>query len=282
MPKLTLRNLRAMKADGKPVTAATAFDFASIRLVEEAEIDIIIPCDWSLSTTLLGNRTALQITLEHVLLYVRGLARLAERGFVLAPMPFGTYQVSNEDAARNATQLMKAEADAVKLEGGGPTIERVRALAEMGIPCCGHLGYTPQCESWLGGERVVGDTSHKAASIYRDAKALQEAGAWGLILQNVPEEVARTITERTSLITLGAGGTRGCNGQFVLTHDLVGWPMHMEPLFSVRRADFAGRAVAALNRHYDEVQASEFPGAEHTFKIPDDEFAAFLKEIGEE
>jgi len=280
--KLTLRDLKTMQRAGEPITAATAYDYASIHLVEEAEIDILVPSDWGIATTLFGQRTALQATLDHVVFYLKALGRLAQRGFVLAPMPFGSYEVSNEEAVANAALLMKAGADSVKLEGGGLVAERVRALSEMGIPCAGHLGYTPQQIRRLGGERAVGDVAGEAAALLRDAQALEEAGAWGVVLQHVPERVARIITDRTALITIGAGGTRGCDGHMVLTHDLVGWPQCERPLFSVQYAEFFERAVAALNRHCAEVQALEFPTEEHTFHIPEDEFEKFLDEIGEE
>lgn len=282
MARLTLRNLKDMKA-GDPITAATAFDYAGIRLIEEAEIDIVVPCDWTLSTILLGNPTPAQVTVEHILFYIKAQARLVDRAFILAPMPFGSHETSNEDALGNATLLIKAGADAVKLEGAGPTIDRVSALSIMGIPCCGHLGYTPQKAKWLGVERVFGEEAEEAQSIYNDALSLEDAGAWGVVLHNVPERVASVITERTNLITIGAGGTHGtrcCNGQLVITHDLLGWPMSRKPMFSIAYANFAERAITALNRHVAEVQALKFPEPQHTFKISDDEFDAFLAEIG--
>ena len=280
--KLTLRDLNEMKAVGEPITAATAYDYASIRLVEEAEIDLLVPADWGMATTLLGYPSALQATIEQVLLYVGALGRLVQHGFILAPLPFGTYQVSNEDAALNASRLMRAGADSVILEGGGSAVERVRALTEMGIPCAGHLGYLPQQVHRLGGERVVGGTAEEAVVLHQDVLALQDAGAWGVLLHNVPARVARTITKETPLITIGAGGTTGCDGQLVITHDLLGWPQRIRPMFSVQYADFFGRAVAAVNRWREEVQSLQFPTEDHTFSISEEEFEAFLKETDEE
>jgi 3-methyl-2-oxobutanoate hydroxymethyltransferase len=219
--------------------------------------------------------------MEHVLFYLHALARLVEHAFILCPMPFGSYQTSNEDALHHASRLMKAGAESLKLEGGGSTIERVQALAEVGIPCAGHLGYTPQQFHCLGGQRVVGDTAEEAYQLCQDALGLEEAGAWGVILQNVPDPVARTVRERSGLITIGAGGTRGCDGQMAPIHDLLGWPQRVKPLFSVQYGDFFNRAVAALNRHCAEVQELRFPSKEHTFSISEDEFDAFTKQIGE-
>ena len=279
--KTTLRDLKGMKAAGQPIAAATAYDYASIRLVEEAGIDMLVPDDWAMATTLLGQPGAEGVTIEHLLFYVQALGRLVQRAFILAPLPFGSYEVSDEDAIRNAARLIKAGADSVKLQGAGPSIERIRALAEMGIPVAGHLGYMPQQAKRLGAERVVGDTSEEAAQFYRDALALQAAGAWGVVLQNVPEPVAHQVTTRTHLITMGAGGTRGCAGYLVQTHDLTGWPQHIRPLFSEPYAAFFERALVALNRHCAEVQALQFPTQEHTFEIDAQEFRAFLQQMGE-
>ncbi len=280
--KLTLRDLRAKKANGERITCSTAYDYASIQLAEQAEMDILLPSDFGIGTILLGYATSLPVTMEAVIFYVEALVKSAKRGFILAPMPFGSYQVSDEEAVRNGARLLKIGADAVKLEGGGKTIDRVRAMSEVGIPCVGHLGYTPQLAKSLGEERVVGDTAEEAEQLLRDAQALEQAGAWGLLLENVPQRVAQVITERTGLITIAGGGTRGCDGNMVMVHDLVGWPLENKPLFSVQYANFFERAVAALDRHYDEVQALEFPTAKHTFRIPDEAYDQFLTEIGKE
>lgn len=282
MKKLTLRDLRAMKAAGEYIAAATAYDYAGIRLAEEAQIDMLVPSDWEMGVTLLGYPSALQVTLEQVLLYLGAIARLAERAYILAPLPFGCYQAGTEDTIRNAATLIKAGADAIVLEGGGPVVERIRALVAMGIPCAGYLGYLPQQAGQFGGERIVGAAAGEAATLYQQACALSEAGAWGILLHNVPEAVARTIGVRTGLLTIGVGGTSGCDGYLVMTHDLLGWPQAQPPLFTAGSHEFFDRAVAALNRHVGEVQRLEFPTEAHTFAIPEDEFTAFLRAVGEE
>ena len=282
MGEVSLRELRAKRTAGEAITAATAYDYIGVRMAEEAGVDILVPGDWGMATTLLGYPTALQATMEHLLFYLHALARLAKHGFILAPMPFGSYQTSNEDAARNASRLMKGGADSVKLEGGGSSIERVRTLTEIGIPCAGHLGFTPQQTHRLGGERVVGDSAEEARQLLGDASALEDACAWGVILQNVPKRVARVVTDRTDLITIGAGATKGCDGHLVLLHDLLGWPQRIRPLSSVQYGDFFNRAVDALHRHCAEVQALQFPTRDHTFGIPEAEFDEFMRRIGEE
>ena len=282
MSKVSLKELRAKKTAGESITAVTAYNYIDVQMAEEAAIDILVPCDWGMATTLLGYPTALQVTMDHVLFYLHALARLAKNGLILAPMPFGSYQTSNEDTALNASRLMKGGAESIKLEGGGSSIERVRTLSEIGIPCVGHLGFTPQQTHRLGGERVVGDSAEEARQLLQDASALEEAGAWGVILQNVPERVAHVVMDRTDLITIGSGGTRGCDGHMVLLHDLLGWPQHIRPLFSVQYGDFFNRAVDALDRHCGEVQALQFPTRDHTFGIPEEEFDEFMKRISEE
>jgi len=277
--KLSRRDLKAMKADGEAIACSTAYDYASIQVAEQAGMDILIPSDFGIGSILLGYPTALQVTMEAVIFYVEALVRSANRAYIVAPMPFGSYSVSNEKAIQNGARLLKVGADAVKLEGGGKTIERINAMTEVGIPCFGYLGYTPQFVKSLGEERVVGDTAEEAAQIFRDAQALDQAGAEGLFLQNVPERVARVITEQTQLITIAVGGTRGCDSNMVFVHDLVGWPVEKKPLFSIQYADFFKEALAALNRHCAEVQSLEFPTEKHTFQIQDDAYEQFISEI---
>ena len=277
--KVTLKTLQAMKEAGEPFTMVNAYDYSSIKLVEEAGIDVVVPADAPLATTVLGMPGPAQVTMEHVAFYLQAVVRLSKYAMIVAPMPLGSYEVSNEHAIRNAVRLMKVGAESLVLQGGGPVIERIRALTEVGIPCVGYLGYTPQREKTLGPERVVGSVAEEAQGIYRDAMALSEAGAWGVILQNVPEKVAEVVTDNSGPITIGTGGTRGCDGQFGLFHDLIGWPQTRIPLFSVQYGDFARRAVAAFNKHCQEVQDLAFPTEKHTFAIKDEAYDEFLQQI---
>lgn len=282
MKRLTLQDLQTFKATGEAITCVTAYDYAGIQMAEDAEIDILIPHDWGIGTALFGQTSSSSVTIEHVLFYLKGIVQSVRRAYILAPLPYGAYEISNEQAIRNAAKLIKEGADSVILQGSGIVLERIVSLTEVGIPCMGYLGYTPQQVKKLGHERVVGDTAQEAVTLFNDTIAMEKAGAWGVILQNVPELIAKEITDRTKLITIGLGGTRGCNGQMALMHDLLGWPLDTMPLFSIKYADFFHRGLAALNTYYNEVQNLVFPEAQHTFAIADADYELFLKEIKKE
>ena len=279
MKKITLRDLRVMKEQGEPIAGCTAYEYAGIRVVEEAGMNLLYPDDWALGTTIQGGSDALMVRMEDVLFYLRGLVRNSNTAFILAPMPFGTFSESNEQSIRNATCLMKEGAEAVVLQGGGTTIERVQGLSEIGVPVLGYLGYTPQRIKEMGGERTFGATSREAMELLNDAIALEEAGAFGLILHHVTERVAGIVREKTGLITLGMGETRGTDGYIALFHDIVGWPQHVKPKLSIDNGNFTSDAREAMNRHIDEVQKLEFPTEKNTFKIADEEFEVFLREM---
>lgn len=279
MKKLTLRDLKKMKKESIPITASTAFDYAAIHVAEEAEIDILIPDDYVMATAVFGGSSSIPIRMEEVLFYLKSLVQTVKRAFIVAPLPFEAYRLSNEETIRNAARLMKVGADSVVIQGAGVMIERVRAMTEVGVLCLGHLGYMPHYAKSLGPERVVGDSAEEAAEIYRTALELEKAGAWGVLLQDVPKELVEKIKEDTDLITIGAGITAECDGYRVIGHDILGWVMPEKPLMSVQYANFFERAVAALNTHCAEVQKFEFPTEKHTFVIPDEEYDLFVKEI---
>jgi 3-methyl-2-oxobutanoate hydroxymethyltransferase len=279
LKNITLRELRSMKDQAVPITGCTAYDYAGIRVAEDAGMDLLIPDDWGIGTTLQADASSLVVRMEDILFYLKGLVRNSTSAFILAPMPFGSYIKSNEDTIRNATRLMKEGAEAVVLQGGGITIEQVQALAEVGVPVFGYLGYTPHRVNQLGGERAFGLSSTEAGQILNDALALEKAGAFGVILHHVTERVTKAVTEKTNLITLGMGETRGADGYIALFHDIIGWPQYVKPKLSIDYGNFTADAREALDRHVDEVQALEFPTEKNTFKIADEEFGMFLKEI---
>ena len=277
--KLTIRDLQSMKGCSEPIAVATAYDYVTTKLVEAAGIEVILVSDWGIATTLLGYPTALQVKWDEVLFYLQGVCRIAQRAVVVGSLPFGSYQLSNLDAVRNAAQFMKAGADVVKVEGAGPAIDRVRAISEAGIICVGHLGATPHYVKRRGGLYPLGKSAEEAAQLAEDAQALEEAGAWALILEGVPGRVAEVICQKTSLIVIGAGGTPGCDGQMLTTHSILGMPEAVPPLFTRRYADFEGRMLDAVNAWCAEVRDMEFPTEKQTFGIKDEQFGRFVDMI---
>jgi 3-methyl-2-oxobutanoate hydroxymethyltransferase len=207
------------------------------------------------------------------------VTRGAHRPLVVADMPFGSFQVSDEDALRNGVRFLKeAGADAVKLEGAGPTVSRVLALVGAGIPVMGHLGLTPQSATMLGGFRAQGRTAAKARQLLDDALTLEQAGCFALVLEAVPAPVAARITEALSIPTIGIGSGRGCDGQVLVYHDLLGLYEGKSPRFVKRYAELATTIQEALERFAADVRSGSFPEDEHTYSIPDEELAEFLSD----
>jgi 3-methyl-2-oxobutanoate hydroxymethyltransferase len=212
-----------------------------------------------------------------MIMLTRAAARGAKRPLVVADMPFGSFQVSDEEAVTNAVRFVKeAGADAVKLEGAGPTASRVLALVGAGIPVMGHLGLTPQSAIMLGGFKAQGRTAAKARTLLEDARTLEEAGCFAVVLEAVPAPVAARITEELTVPTIGIGSGRNCDGQVLVYHDLLGLYQGKAPRFVKRYAELAPEIQGALGRFAADVRSGAFPGEEHTYSIPEDELAAFL------
>jgi 3-methyl-2-oxobutanoate hydroxymethyltransferase len=264
-----------MKSRGEPIVMVTAYDYPSGRIADAAGIDVVLVGD-SAAMTVLGNDSTVPATMEEMLMLTRAAARGAERPLVVADMPFGSFQVSDEEAVRNGIRFVKeAGADAVKLEGAGPTLSRALALVGAGIPVMGHVGLTPQSATMLGGFRAQGRTAEKARALLQDARALEVAGCFTIVLEAVPAQVAARITESLTVPTIGIGSGRGCDGQVLVFHDLLGLYDGKAPRFVKRYADLADETRAALERYAADVRSGAFPGDEHTYSIPEDELAAF-------
>jgi len=273
--KLPLTELADMKRRGEPIVMVTAYDYPSGRIADGAGIDVVLVGD-SAAMTVLGNDSTVPATMDEMLMLTRAAARGAERPLIVADMPFGSFQVSDEDAIRNGIHFVKeAGADAVKLEGAGPSISRVLALVGAGIPVMGHVGLTPQSATMLGGFRAQGRTAEKAQRLLQDARALEAAGCFAIVLEAVPAEVAARITEALTIPTIGIGSGRGCNGQVLVFHDLLGLYEGKAPRFVKRYADLAAETKGALERYAADVRSGAFPADEHTYSIPEDELAAF-------
>ena len=277
--KLPLTELAEMKRRREPIVMVTAYDYPSGRIADTAGIDVVLVGD-SAAMTVLGNDSTVPATMEEMIMLTRAAARGAERPLVVADMPFGSFQVSDEEAVRNAVRFVKeADADAVKLEGAGPTLSRVHALVGAGIPVMGHVGLTPQSATMLGGFRAQGRTAEKARRLLQDARALEAAGCFAIVLEAVPAQVAARITESLTVPTIGIGSGRGCDGQVLVFHDLLGLYDGKAPRFVKRYADLATETRSALERYAADVRSGAFPADEHTYSIPEEELAAFEEAV---
>ena len=275
--KLPLTDLADMKRRHERIVMVTAYDYPSGRLADAAGVDIVLVGD-SAAMTVLGHESTTPATMDEMVMLTRAAARGAKRPLVVADMPFGSFQVSDEEAVQNAVRFVKeAGADAVKLEGAGPTVSRAIALVGAGIPVMGHIGLTPQSAIMLGGFRAQGRTAAKAAALLEDARTLEQAGCFSLVLEAVPAPVAARITEELSIPTIGIGSGRGCDGQVLVYHDLLGLYQGKAPRVVKRYAELAPVVQEALERFAADVRSGTFPGDEHTYSIPDDELEAFLR-----
>jgi 3-methyl-2-oxobutanoate hydroxymethyltransferase len=279
--KLPLPALAEMKRRGEPIVMVTAYDAPSGRFADAAGVDVVLVGD-SAAMTVLGHDSTVPATIEELLMLTRAATRGARRPLVVADMPFGSYQVSDEEALRNAIRFVKeAGADAVKLEGAGPSLSRVQAIVGAGIPVMGHLGLTPQSATMLGGYRAQGRTAAKAARLHADALALEAAGCFSLVLEAVPAAVAARITSDLSIPTIGIGAGAATDGQVLVLHDVLGMYEGLTPRFVKRYADLATAARDALAAYAEDVRARAFPAEEHTYTIPDGELAAFESALDE-
>jgi 3-methyl-2-oxobutanoate hydroxymethyltransferase len=274
--KLPLTDLANMKSRGERIVMVTAYDYPGGRLADAAGVDIVLVGD-SAAMTVLGHESTVPATMDEMVMLTRAAARGARRPLVVADMPFGSFQISDEDAVQNAVRFVKeADADAVKVEGAGPTVSRVLALVGAGIPVMGHIGLTPQSATMLGGFRAQGRTAAKARQLLEDARTLEQAGCFALVLEAVPAPVAARITETLAIPTIGIGSGRGCDGQVLVYHDLLGLYQGKSPRFVKRYAELAATIQEALEQYAADVRSGSFPEDEHTYSIPDEELASFL------
>jgi 3-methyl-2-oxobutanoate hydroxymethyltransferase len=273
--KLALTQLGEMARRDEKIVMVTAYDHPSGRLADAAGVDLVLVGD-SAAMTVLGHDSTVPVTVEEMLMLTGAVTRGVSRALVVADMPFGSFQVSDEDAVRNAIRFVKeAGADAVKIEGAGPTLSRVLALVGAGIPVMGHLGLTPQSATMLGGFRAQGRTAAKARRLLEDALALEQAGCFALVLEAVPAAVAERIGDELSIPTIGIGSGPDCSGQVLVLHDLVGLYDGRAPRFAKRYAEVGTQIRAAIERYAADVRSGAFPAEEHTYAMPEDELARF-------
>jgi 3-methyl-2-oxobutanoate hydroxymethyltransferase len=277
--KLPLTELPEMKARRQPIVMVTAYDAPGGRLADQAGADLVLVGD-SAAMTVLGHESTVPATMDEMLVLTRAVTRGARRPLVVADMPFGSFQVSDDDAVRNAIRFVKeAGADAVKLEGAGPTLSRVRAIVGAGIPVMGHLGLTPQSATMLGGFKAQGRSAEKALALLSDARALEAAGCFSLVLEAVPAPVARRVTERLAIPTIGIGAGVDCDGQVLVWHDLLGLYEGRTARFVKRYADVGEVVRTALERYAEDVRERRFPEEQHTYAIPEEELEVFERAL---
>jgi 3-methyl-2-oxobutanoate hydroxymethyltransferase len=280
--KVTTLTLRQKKERGEPITMLTAYDYPTALAMDQAGVDAILVGD-SLGMVVLGYENTLPVTMEDMLHHSRAVSRGAKFALLIGDMPFMSYQASIEDAVRNAGRfLQQAGMDAVKLEGGRERADAVRAIVGAGIPVMGHLGLTPQSVHQLGGFRPQGKTASAAKRLLEDALLLEEAGCFSLVLESVPARLAELVSQRLSIPTIGIGAGVGCDGQVLVTHDLLGLFDRFTPKFVKKYADLHGEMQRAFGEYMAEVQARQFPAAEHTVEMADEEWSALSAEINRE
>jgi 3-methyl-2-oxobutanoate hydroxymethyltransferase len=276
--KLPLPELAEMKRRGQKIVMVTAYDAPGGRLADAAGVDIILVGD-SAAMVMLGHDSTVPATMDEMLVLTRAVTRGAARPLVVGDMPFGSFQVSDEAALENAIRFVKeAGADAVKLEGAGATLSRVRTIVDAGIPVMGHIGLTPQSATMLGGFKAQGRTAEKAQRLLVDARALERAGCFSLVLEAVPPPVAERITEALSIPTIGIGAGAACDGQVLVYHDLLGY-QEGGPRFVKQYARLGPEIQAALERYAADVRTGAFPEDKHTYSIPEEELGLFLADL---
>jgi 3-methyl-2-oxobutanoate hydroxymethyltransferase len=263
--RVTLPSLRRRKRRGEKITMLTAYDFTFAQIFDSAGIDVLLVGD-SLGNVVQGRDTTLPVTLEETLYHTKLVARGARRALVVADMPFGSYQVSSEDALRNAIRCVKeGGAHAVKLEGGRTVLDTIRRIVAAEIPVMGHVGLTPQAIHRMGGHRVQGRSEKGRRKVLDDARAVEEAGAFAVVLEGMPVDLAREVTGELSIPTIGIGAGVHCDGQVLVMHDLLGLS-DWTPSFVKQYANLGALASQAARRFAEEVGEAKFPDAEHSYR----------------
>ncbi len=262
----TVPELTAMKREGRKIVVLTCYDAAFARLLDSPDVDVLLVGD-SVNQVVAGQETTLSATLDQMIYHASAVRRGAPRGLVFVDLPFLSYQVSVEDAIRSGGRVLQsAGANGVKLEGGRAMAPTVAALVERGIPVMGHLGLTPQSVHALGGYRVQGREAAAADRLLEDARALEGAGACSLVLELVPAELARRVTEELTIPTIGIGAGAACDGQVLVLHDMLGLNEAFTPKFLKRFGDLGAGVRAAVSRFGEDVRSGAYPSREHSFE----------------
>lgn len=265
--KITTLTLREKKQKGEKISMLTAYDFSTAKVVDEAGVDAILVGD-SLGMVVLGYDSTLPVTMEDMIHHVKAVSRGTKNAMVVADMPFMSYHVSVGESVKNAGRfLQEAGANAVKLEGGREVAEVVKAIVAAGIPVMGHLGLTPQAINQLGGFKVQGKDEAAARAILNNALALQDAGAFSIVLECIPAPLAKMVTEKLTIPTIGIGAGKDCDGQVLVVHDVLGLYSEFSPKMAKRYANLRPIIAEAISKYKKEVETGEFPTEEHSFQM---------------
>lgn len=265
MAKVTTQKLKEMKEKGEKISMVTAYDYPTALLVDRAGLEIILVGD-SLAMTVLGLETTVPITMEEMIHHIRPVVRGAKNSMIVGDMPFGSYNESEEQAVKNATRFMKeGGCDVIKLEGGSEIAETVKNIINAGIPVMGHIGLTPQTISQLGGFKIQGKNMESAKALLDDAKELEKAGAFAIVLECVPEELGKAISKQLSIPVIGIGAGRYTDGQILVFHDLVGLFERFTPKFVKKYANVGEEIFKAIDTYKREVKEVKFPEDQHVF-----------------
>lgn len=270
MNRFTTASFIKAKKDGDKISMLTAYDYSMAKLIDEAGVDSILVGD-SMGMVVLGYENTLQVTVDDIIHHTKAVARGAKRALVIADMPFLSYHISVEDSVRNAGRMIQeGNAHAVKLEGGLEVIDKVEAIVKAQIPVIGHLGLTPQSVNVMGGFKVQGKDEAQAKKIIEDAKLLEKAGAFAIVLECVPEKLAKIVTESINIPTIGIGAGKYCDGQVLVTQDMLGMFTDFTPKFVKKYSEVGASIRGGVQDYIDEMKKGLFPEEKHTFTIDEE------------
>lgn len=275
----SVQDIINMKKDGKKISVITSYDYTLASLCDKAGIDVLLVGD-SAGMVMLGYENTIPVTMEQMCMFTEAVSRARENSLLVSDLPFMSYQVNIDEAIRNSGLLIKAGADAVKLEGGSSMAETINAIVEVGIPVMGHIGLQPQTTMLSQGYKVQGKTKETALKLIQDAKDLEEAGVFSIVLEMVSHEVAEIISENVSVPTIGIGSGIGCSGQVLVVQDLLGMYDKIKPKFAKRYMNLSDDIVKSLESYKKDVQASIFPSEENWFSMDKEELKKLRDEIG--
>ena len=275
----SVQDIINMKKEKKKISAITSYDYTLASLCDKAGTDVLLVGD-SAGMVMLGYENTIPVTVEQMCMFTEAVGRARRNSLLVADLPFMSYQASIEDAINNSGRLIRAGADAVKLEGGSIMAETISAIVDVGIPVMGHIGLQPQTTMLLDGYKVQGKTKDSAMKLIEDAKELEDAGVFSIVLEMVSHEVAQIISESVSVPTIGIGSGVNCDGQILVVQDLLGMYDKIRPKFAKRYMNLSKDIVESLERYGSDVKSGSFPANEHTFSMDDEELEKLREEFG--
>jgi len=265
-----------LKKAGEKIAALTAYDYSTSLICDKAGIDILLVGD-SAAMVILGYKSTMPVEIDEMLVFCKGVATGTKRAMVVADLPFGSYQPSTSAAVKNAIRFIKVGCDAVKLEGGSEIVDTIKALVSVGIPVMGHIGLKPQTSSLWEGYKVQGNTKDSSIKLIAEARALERAGVFSVVLEMVTSEVARIISKDLSVPVIGIGSGSGCDGQVLVLHDMLGIYDELRPKFVKRYADLSNSIFQAVSRYRSDVKSAKFPEEQNVFHMNSDEYKELQK-----